>query len=245
MSVEAFLESKASLREKLARHENLDALRENALELQNQLNELSKELTPYDLQKHFKELDELLKDINARVPPQVVKLEFKKKPKPRLFRNRPKRCVTDKTVTQSEMVSEQDFNIVQANAVYENLQSCKIIGTHTINDTGSLTFKDLESCVIIIYEPTFREGSIVISNCNDCSIYIHTGKEAQLRLHDLKDCKLMIRPSQAPQRIVMERCSECTFDEVCKTWVSIQEFDNLGLTQGPPSYTFKTLEDWW
>ena len=153
---------------------------------------------------------------------------------------------SNERITQSQMVSNQDFNIVQATATYENLQKCTIIGTHFINDTGSLTFKDLQSCTINLYEATFREGSIIISNCNDCSIYIHTGRETQLRLHDLKGCKLMIRPSQAPQRIVMERCRECVFHEVCEPWITIQEFDNLALTQEEQrNYTFVSLEDWW
>lgn len=246
MSVESFLKSKVSLREKLTNDDNTESLRENALELQTQLNQVSKELPPHDLQKYSKELDELVKDINARVPPQVVKLQFKKKPKPRLFQNRSRKVENIQSATQSQMVSDQDFNVEQATTTYENLQRCSIIGTRPIKDSGSLTFKDLESCTINLYEPIFREGSIVVSNCSDCSIYIHTGRETQLRLHDLKGCKLMIRPSQAPQRIVMERCRECIFHEVCEPWITIQEFDNLALTQeGPRNYAFKPLEDWW
>lgn len=246
MSVESFLDGKANLKEKLSNCNNVGTFRGIALDLQSQLNQISKELAPHDLQKYSKELDELLRDINTRTPPQVVKLQFKKKPKLRLFQNKSKEAVNDRNTSQSQMVSDQDFNVVQATTTYENLQRCSIIGTHLIDDTGSLSFKGLKLCTINLYEPIFRQGSITLVNCYDCSIYIHTGKETQLRLHDLKGCKLMIRPSQAPQRIVMERCRECTFHEVCKPWITIQEFDNLALTQEKPrNYAFKPLEDWW
>lgn len=247
MCIESLLKGKDSLRDKLTKNdEDTETLRGDSLELQNQLNQIANEISPHDLQKCSKELDELLKDINARVPPPVVKIQFKKKPKSRSIRNRPKMAAGD-TSNESKMVSsDQDFNVVEATTTYENLLRCTVTGTHTIEETGNLTFQNLESCTINIYEPVFHAGSIHLLNCNDCSIYLHTGKEAQVRLHALKNCKLMIRPSHAPQRIVMERCQDCVFHEVCEPWVTIQEFDNLGMLQEQPlSYTFKKTPDWW
>lgn len=238
-----FVEKRDNLLREVQAGEDACLLKEHAHQLQNLLNHIAPELAPYDLQRYCKDTNEILKLLDVKAPTAVKSFQFKKKPK---FKRKEEATVTATGNDYKLPTKDQVIYLQERSAVYENLQGCVLENDHSIALTGSLTLKKLVSCTINLREIPFDEGSIMMVDCNACSIFLNAGRNTQIRLHNLQDCKLLIRPVKGfRQIVVMENCHNTILHESCRSSITVQEFDNLALTKedATKNYQFQAF-DW-
>lgn len=239
-----FAKRKAELQKELEDGQGTYLLQKHAHDLQHFLNQISSELAPHDLQKLSGDTEELLKSINDKISNRVENFQFKGKPK---FRKRPAAAPLVVDEEAIPPVVEQDIILKQPTASYENLHRCFIANYRFMAQTGSLALRRLFFCTVTLNESPFDEGSILMTDCRACSIQLHTGRRIQIRLHNLQDCKLLIKtPEGLKQTIVMENCQNTIFHKSCEAWITVQEFDNLQLTEEKSTkYKFEAFDKSW
>lgn len=241
-----FVERRDKLLKEVQAGQDACLLKEHAHHLQNLLNHIAPELAPYDLQRYSKDTNEILKLLDVKAPIAVKSFQFKVKPK---FKRKEEAAVAVTGNDYKLPTKDQLIYLQGRSAVYENLQGCVLENDHSIALTGSLTLKKLVSCTINLREIPFDEGSIMMVDCNACSIFLHAGKNTQIRLHNLQNCKILIRPVKGLRQIVvMENCQNTVFHESCRSSITVQEFDNLALTKekdATNNYQFQAFDFPW
>ncbi|AQZ09426.1 CIN2 (YPL241C) [Zygosaccharomyces parabailii] len=239
-----FVERRDNLLREVQAGQDTCLLKEHAHHLQNLLNHIAPELAPYDLQRYSKDINEILKLLDVKAPIAVKSFQFKIKPK---FERKERATQTAPVNDYKLPTKNQVIYLRGLSAVYENLQGCVLENDYSIGLTGSLTLKTLVSCTINLREIPFDEGSIMMVDCSACSILLHAGMNTQIRLHNLQNCKILIRPVKGLRQIVvMENCHNTIFHESCRPSITVQEFDNLALTKeknAKKNYQFQAF-DW-
>lgn len=240
-----------ALQDRIDQNEDCTSLKTDCNELFLKLTDSSPSLSPYDRKKYQTRVDSLLKLINTKESLTAKKsklFQFQRKP-----RSTKKTPITDKTALnpqqETQITRDEHFVITKPAAVYQDLYRCQLTAKTEENTgvTGSLTLQNVNETIVKCQPLTFDSGSLFINNCEGSTIIcdVPPHNAVQIRLHNLLNCRLLIRPTDATSRqvVVLENCSDCTFHKEAEQRLEIQNFTNLDLTDsGHEDYKYETFQ---
>ncbi|CUS23130.1 LAQU0S08e02784g1_1 [Lachancea quebecensis] len=240
----ALQEACEELERELYTCKNTGALKKDISLFSAALNSGSEQLPPYALEKFAKQLQALLKGLEAiNRNSSVTRFKFKRKPTTLVPIGTASVGATPSNVvkpsTSLEPVQDQNIVVTHAAASYENLVRCTITCNaqnrqcateFAESGSSALHLRSLNSCIVNLYGVPFDRGSIHIENAVDSLVLIRIQKEAniQVRLFGLKSCKLyIVHESMRRQAVVLENCENCCFHISMKEGIDIQDFSNI------------------
>lgn len=211
-------------------------------ELFHILTDLSPNLSPYDKERCQSRVDFLLKQINTKESSasRGSKLfQFQRKPKPT------KKVARTHNATQHHYqkaitTTNEQIVVTEPTAVYEDLDHCQVTTKreHTIKNAGSFILRKVNNTLIRCQPLVFETGSLFITDCESSSIVcdLPPHNAVQVRLHNLKNCKLFLLPTDntSKQVVILENCTNCIFHEDTKGRLEIKNFTSLNLTEDSP-----------
>lgn len=232
-------------------------------EANTELNELSYSLPPYELRLFSSELDSLLKEsgeVKASKTKGTRKRRFK-------FTKRSERAerlpttdfqtsISDKEPEVQPIVSEKIIIEQEQIQNFKNLYKCILESKQKPYEmpyaSGSLSMENIQESTIELPHMPFLNGSIFMTDISNTLIRILLPQNSsiQIRLHNIKDCKLYIMKmpkSVDKQTIVIENCKGCIFHADTEAAINIQNFCNLQLNPMigkacvDPDYSFATF----
>lgn len=223
-------------------------LRDEIIRLKQKINQMSNELSRYDLEHYSKDIRSLLKIVQKQMltfndqPNNNKKkiLYLKRKPKfcdvinnRKLSNMTPLNSITTKTVNEKVIVSD---NV----SILQNLKHCQISSSSIrCNDSkdisGFLTLSQISETRIVLLDLPFTKGNIFITDCINCIMIIQVPPKdtVQLRLHNLLNCKIKISLKEPitskpdKQTVVIENIKDCLFDITSKSIMTIENFGNI------------------
>ncbi|CCF58708.1 hypothetical protein KAFR_0F01120 [Kazachstania africana CBS 2517] len=229
---------------------NYEELREEVIQLKRYFNEVSADMTPYDMKHSHSEIEKLLKDVNAKLSTQhTVKRKFKFNFSSKGKNTKFEALSPPVPVASTPKIVDQDLLITNPIQTFENLSNCTVTRGKEIasSQNGQLAFKGLHKSVVVVSPLPFVNGSVFITDCTESVIIINLppASTIQIRLHNLGNCKLSIvkQEDMEPQTVVVENLTKCTFDEVSRNKLTIRNFSQLGSGQvESEAYRFATIE---
>lgn len=220
-------------------------------ELFHILTDLSPSLSPYDKERCQSRVDFLLKQINTKESSasKGSKLfQFQRKPRPS------KKVVRTHNATQDNYqkaitTTNEQIVVTEPSAVYEDLNHCQVTTKkeHTIEKAGSFILRKVNNTLVRCQPLAFETGSLFITDCERSSIVcdLPPHNAVQVRLHNLKNCKLFLLPTDttSKQVVILENCTNCIFHEDTKGRLEIKNFTSLNLTDDSPlDYKYESYD---
>lgn len=229
----------SALQSEIETNDNLAEFIIKVNELHKYLIDISPGLSSHEKEKYGIDITNLVQQI-------ADKERLKEQVKPKIFQFKGKERTSDDTRTpagdvpvieeemlHNEITTGADIVLREPNCSFLDLSRCKVSsGPNPAPPTkaGSLTFHRIADTVINLQELPFQTGSIFISECQDSVVVFNvpTDGHLQVRLHNLRNCKLLIS-SQHPQTVIMEGCEKCCFHSSTQPNIVIRDFSNINL----------------
>ncbi|QLL31022.1 hypothetical protein HG536_0A08370 [Torulaspora globosa] len=217
-----------------------DQLKKTCNELFKRLHGIASQLPPYDRERFHSKVDSLLDTISARESSKdATRNSFRFQKKPSVKNKKATMNAADmpfhtKIETMATRVGEL-ITIKSSTASYENLNKCTLISEVDAagHQSGSLILRNINNSTVKLEPAPFSSGSILITDCENLLITCSTPPKnaIQMRLHNLSNCKLLIRPldSATKQVIVLENCFDCIFHKTTEHLLNLQNFSALAL----------------
>ncbi|CAE6529113.1 CPS_HP_G0137860.mRNA.1.CDS.1 [Saccharomyces cerevisiae] len=226
------------LERELSETSDYKTLQKKTISLRSELNTLSHSLTSYEKEHFSNDIENVLKSINAKLS------ESKGKKRLFSFKQKNSSSAVHKNVERTELANapaytttlKKHYVLEKGDSAFENLEFCTVTSTTDYSGnsalSGSLCFRNITKCVINLQRIFFQTGSIFITDCTDSIIFLRSpsDKDFQIRLRDLKNCKILIEklsPSiDCKQVVIIENCHKCIFNASTRDHLIIQDFSN-------------------
>lgn len=241
-------------------YNGITQLRDEIIQLKQDINQVSNELSRYDLERYSEQIKSLLIIVQKRIlsyndpsnSGNRKNMHLKRKPGfSNVINNRKSssmtilNSITAKTVNKKIVLSD---NV----SILQNLENCQICSSSqkcnvSKDISGSITMSQVNESHIILLNLPFTKGNIFITDCINSIIIIQVPSKGkvQLRLHNLLDCKIKISLKEPitseidKQTVVIENIKNCLFDLASKSILTIENFSNINqINEKPKDYFF-------
>lgn len=241
-------------------YNGITQLRDEIIQLKQDINQVSNELSRYDLERYSEQIKSLLIIVQKRIlsyndpsnSGNRKNMHLKRKPGfSNVINNRKSlsmtilNSITAKTVNKKIVLSD---NV----SILQNLENCQICSSSqkcnvSKHISGSITMSQVNESHIILLNLPFTKGNIFITDCINSIIIIQVPSKGkvQLRLHNLLDCKIKISLKEPitseidKQTVVIENIKNCLFDLASKSILTIENFSNINqINEKPKDYFF-------